>query len=63
MTFLTNPGSLIESEIGWRFFICDAPTDGNLDLYLKELKSNDVCDFVRACDPSYKTEKLEKSWN
>jgi len=57
---LPNPPSLVEHK-GWRFLIFEAPTDANLDLYIKEFKDHNVTQVVRACDPSYSTEKLEKS--
>jgi len=57
---LPNPPSLVEHK-GWKFLIFDAPTDANLDLYIKEFKQYNVTHLVRACDPSYSTEKLEKA--
>jgi protein tyrosine phosphatase type 4A len=39
--------------------IFDAPTDQNIDLYVKEMKKHNVTHLVRACDPSYETDKLQ----
>jgi len=52
-----NPPSVIQFK-EWKFVIFDAPTDANLDAYLREFKRNNVTHFVRACDPSYSTEKI-----
>jgi len=54
-----NPPTLLEYK-GWKFLIFDAPTDANIEAYLKELKKNNVSIVVRACDPSYSIEPLEK---
>jgi len=56
---LPNPPSVVEYK-NCKFLICDAPTDANLELYIKEFKSYDVKHLVRACDPSYSVEKLFK---
>ena len=57
---LPNPSSLVEYK-DWKFLIFDAPTDANLDTYIKELKTYNITHLVRACDPSYSTDKLEKA--
>lgn len=54
---LPNPPSVIEYKT-WRFFLCDAPNDANLDIYLQEFVKNGVKRVIRACAPSYSTEKL-----
>jgi len=59
MTSLTNPPSFIEYK-NWKFLIFDAPSDVNIDLYLKEMKKHNVSHLARACDPSYSTEPLEQ---
>uniref|UniRef100_A0A7S2XBN4 protein-tyrosine-phosphatase n=1 Tax=Lotharella oceanica TaxID=641309 RepID=A0A7S2XBN4_9EUKA len=41
-----------------RYLIMDAPTDSNLDQYLKELKKEHVTTLVRTCEPSYSVDKL-----
>jgi len=60
MTGLPNPPSLIENK-NWKFIIFDAPTESNLDLYLKEMKKNNVTHLARACDPSYSIDPLINS--
>jgi len=40
--------------------IFDAPTDANLDVYIKEFKKYNIKNIARACDPSYGTDKLAK---
>jgi len=57
--FLTNPPSVVEYKT-WRFLIFDAPTEANLEIYIKEFKKHNVTHLVRACDPSYGIEKLVK---
>jgi protein tyrosine phosphatase type 4A len=57
MSALPNPPSLVEYK-NTRFLIFDAPTDQNLDLYIKEMSKFNVKHLVRACDPSYDTDKL-----
>jgi len=54
---LPNPPSVVEYK-GWKFLIFDAPTDANLDMYLREFKKHNVTNLVRACEPSYATDKL-----
>lgn len=39
----------------------DAPTDSNLDQYLRELKAQNVSMLVRTCEPTYSVEKLKKA--
>jgi protein tyrosine phosphatase type 4A len=43
-----------------RFLIMDAPSDSNIDLYLRELKRYGVTDLVRVCDPTYARERVEE---
>jgi len=57
MSALPNPPSLVEHK-NTEFLIFDAPTDQNLDLYIKEMKKHNVKHLVRACDPSYDIEPL-----
>jgi len=54
---LPNPPSVVEYKTS-KFLIFDAPTDANLELYLREFKRHNVKNLVRACDPSYGTDKL-----
>lgn len=59
MARMINQPSLITHK-RLKFLVFDAPSDRNLDLYLKELKSHHVTDVVRVCDPSYDKTALEK---
>jgi len=56
---LLNPPSIVEYK-SWKFVIFDAPTEANLDVYIKELQKESVTHLVRACDPSYSIDKLGK---
>lgn len=56
---LPNPPSLVEYK-NTRFLIFDAPTDANLDVYIKEFKKYNIKNIARACDPSYSTVLLGK---
>jgi len=58
MSALPNPPSKIEYK-NWRFLIFDAPTESNIDLYLKEMKKHNVTHLARACDPTYPTDALD----
>lgn len=59
MSSLPNPPSVVEYK-NWKFLIFDAPTDANLESYIREFKKHNVTNVVRACDPSYGTELLLK---
>ncbi|PJF16859.1 hypothetical protein PSACC_03336 [Paramicrosporidium saccamoebae] len=59
MSKLPNPPTLVKWE-GMRFVIMDAPSDGNIDLYLRELKKHGVTEIVRVCDPTYSRERVEQ---
>jgi len=56
---LPNPPSFVSHE-GWSFLIFDAPTNSNLDIYIKEMMSHNVVALGRACEPSYATDKLKE---
>ncbi|CAH1248327.1 protein tyrosine phosphatase type IVA 1-like [Branchiostoma lanceolatum] len=45
---------------GMRFLIMDRPSNSNLPKYIEELKSHNVKELVRVCEPTYSTEPLEK---
>jgi len=38
----------------------DAPSETNLQLYIKEMERHAVSDIVRVCDPSYSREAVER---
>jgi len=55
---LQNPPSLIQSG-KLRFFVMDAPTNENIDLYLKAMEGQDVSHWVRCCEAaSYDESKV-----
>lgn len=55
---LPNPPSLVENP-HYRFLIFDAPNDGNLHLYIAELKKHNILNLVRACDATYSIDPLK----
>lgn len=57
-TALQNPPSHICSG-KLNFFIMDAPTDDNIDLYLKAMEGHTVSHWIRCCESaSYDESKL-----
>lgn len=42
-----------------KFFIMDAPRQGNLHLYIKEMRKHSVTDVVRVCEPTYQGGELQ----
>jgi len=50
--------SFVESPLGLRFLICDAPNDGNLPSYVEAFKKRGVVVLARVCDQCYSTEPL-----
>lgn len=56
-TIGTKP-TLLEAGPKLRFLIMDAPRQGNLHLYIKEMRQYSVTDIVRACEPTYQTGEL-----
>ena len=44
-----------------RFLIMDAPRQGNLHLYIKEMRKHSVTDLVRVCEPTYQTGELQNA--
>ena len=49
-------------EVGkMRFLIMDAPRQGNLHLYIKEMRKNSVSAVVRVCEPTYQSTELESA--
>ena len=47
-----NPSTLIKYK-HLSFLIFDAPSENNLDIYIKDLEQNNVKHTVRACEPTY----------
>mmetsp|Transcript_43740 Transcript_43740/g.105494 ORF Transcript_43740/g.105494 Transcript_43740/m.105494 type:complete len:178 (-) Transcript_43740:1951-2484(-) len=41
-----------------RFLIMDAPRQGNLHLYIREMRNHSVTDVVRVCEPTYQVTEL-----
>jgi len=56
-TIGTKP-TLLEVGPKLRFLIMDAPRQGNLHLYIKEMRKYSVTDLVRVCEPTYQTGEL-----
>jgi len=56
---LPNPPSYVEYD-GWEFIIMDAPTDQNIAAYIAELEHRCVKTIVRACEPTYSAETLQR---
>jgi protein tyrosine phosphatase type IVA len=56
MTFQTPPTPI--DHKGWKFLICDAPTDANIENYIRELKRHGVTHLVRACEKTYEEQAL-----
>lgn len=57
---LMRPGP---SEIVYKnmkFLIMDRPTDATIPTFIEELKKKKVKEVVRVCEPTYKTDDLEK---
>lgn len=59
-TIGTKP-TLIEVGPKLRFLIMDAPRQGNLHLYIKEMRKHSVTNLVRVCEPTYQTGELQNA--
>jgi len=44
-----------------RFLIMDAPRQGNLHVYIKEMRKHHVTDVVRVCEPTYDSSELRSA--
>ena len=51
MTIGTKPTLIDVKPV--KFLIMDAPKQGNLHLYIKEMRKHSVTDVVRVCEPTY----------
>lgn len=56
MSIGTKP-TLIDS-LPMRFLIMDAPRQGNLHIYIKEMRKHQVTEVVRVCEPTYEGDEL-----
>merc|ERR1719491_1973288 len=59
-TIGTKP-TLLEVGPKLRFLIMDTPRQGNLHLYIKEMRKHSVTDLVRVCEPTYQTGELQNA--
>jgi protein tyrosine phosphatase type 4A len=57
---VANKPSFVEHR-HLRFLIIDAPTDVNVEAYIKEFKAHNVVELVRACECGYSPERIIKS--
>jgi len=57
---VANKPSFVEHG-ALRFLIIDAPTDANVEAYMKEFKAHNVVHLVRACECGYSTDRIIKS--
>jgi protein tyrosine phosphatase type 4A len=57
---VANKPSFVERG-ALRFLIIDAPTDVNIEAYIKEFKAHNVTELVRACECGYNAERIVKS--
>ncbi len=60
MAVVANKPSFVEFK-DLRFLIIDAPTDVNVDAYIREFKGHGVAELVRACECGYSPERIVKA--
>lgn len=59
VTLSTKPTLIDVSPM--HFLIMDAPRQGNLHVYIKEMRKHDVTEVVRVCEPTYRGEELNSA--
>lgn len=57
---MTRPAPSEIEYKNMRFLIMDRPTDANMTVFIEELKKHNAKDVVRVCEPTYKTDLLQK---
>lgn len=60
MPVVANKPSFIERG-AQRFLVIDAPTDANVDAYIREFKAHNVTELVRACECGYSPDKIKRA--
>lgn len=64
LKFINNNPSLATNSVvsysNCHFLIANCPTDGSLDVYLREFKRHNVQLIVRVCLPTYDKQRFEK---
>jgi len=60
MPVVANKPSFIERG-AQRFLVIDAPTDANIDAYIREFKAHNVTELVRACECGYSPDKMKRA--
>lgn len=60
MAVVANKPSFVDHK-HLRFLIIDAPTDVNVEAYIKEFKAHTVTELVRACECAYSSDRIVKS--
>eukprot|EP00127_Corallochytrium_limacisporum_P007268 Clim_evm9s246 gene=Clim_evmTU9s246 len=59
MSALPNAPTLLVYKT-MQFLIMDAPSDSNIQSYIRELQKNNVKDVIRVCDPTYSADTMER---
>jgi protein tyrosine phosphatase type 4A len=60
ISFLSHRPSFVNFK-NYRFLIMDAPSDVNLPAYIEECQKHNVSHVVRACEPTYGIQPLQKA--